>query len=197
MVLFGGFSVVPPRLPLARAVPAPRAALQAAVLDSRAYRAAHICAVPARLALLGGARAQLPRRSALGGDKLEHRYQKQEVHDEQPERDLAANAVRSVARSRRGFQGIFTKYHSGWGAYAPDGNQQQQRQAHLAPWQHITAVEGIVPTLQNIVATVKFDCSLEFQTVAVHARNAEYSPKRFVAVIMLYAILLEGGIYQG
>ncbi|KAL1725071.1 hypothetical protein EV714DRAFT_240245 [Schizophyllum commune] len=43
--------------------------------------------------------------------------------------------------------------------------------------QHITTVEGIVPTLQNIVATVKSDCCLEFQTVAVHARNAEYSPK--------------------
>ncbi|KAL1713405.1 hypothetical protein EV715DRAFT_296112 [Schizophyllum commune] len=91
----------------------------------------------------------------------------------------------------------------GLGAYAPDGDQQQQPASPLgAPskptsppaaepslpipatptmlaleQQHITAVEGIVPTLQNIVATVKSDCCLEFQTVAVHARSAEYSPK--------------------
>jgi len=50
--------------------------------------------------------------------------------------------------------------------------------------QHITAVEGIVPTLQNIVATVNLDCKLDLKTIALHARNAEYNPKRFAAVIM-------------
>lgn len=50
--------------------------------------------------------------------------------------------------------------------------------------QHITAVEGIVPTLQNIVATVNLDCRLDLKTIALHARNAEYNPKRFAAVIM-------------
>ncbi|KZT11583.1 TBP-domain-containing protein [Laetiporus sulphureus 93-53] len=49
---------------------------------------------------------------------------------------------------------------------------------------HITAVEGIVPTLQNIVATVNLDCRLDLKTIALHARNAEYNPKRFAAVIM-------------
>ncbi|KAF8229513.1 TATA-box binding protein, partial [Tricholoma matsutake] len=48
----------------------------------------------------------------------------------------------------------------------------------------ITAVEGIVPTLQNIVATVNLDCRLDLKTIALHARNAEYNPKRFAAVIM-------------
>jgi transcription initiation factor TFIID TATA-box-binding protein len=43
--------------------------------------------------------------------------------------------------------------------------------------QHITAVEGIVPTLQNIVATVNLDCRLDLKTIALHARNAEYNPK--------------------
>ena len=43
--------------------------------------------------------------------------------------------------------------------------------------QHITAVEGIVPTLQNIVATVNLDCKLDLKTIALHARNAEYNPK--------------------
>jgi transcription initiation factor TFIID TATA-box-binding protein len=50
--------------------------------------------------------------------------------------------------------------------------------------QHITAVEGIVPTLQNIVATVNLDCRLDLKTIALQARNAEYNPKRFAAVIM-------------
>ncbi|ELU44748.1 transcription initiation factor TFIID-1 [Rhizoctonia solani AG-1 IA] len=49
--------------------------------------------------------------------------------------------------------------------------------------QHITAVDGIVPTL-NIVATVNLDCRLDLKTIALHARNAEYNPKRFAAVIM-------------
>ncbi|KAJ1985517.1 TATA-binding protein (TBP) [Dimargaris cristalligena] len=45
-------------------------------------------------------------------------------------------------------------------------------------------VGGIVPTLQNIVATVNLDCRLDLKTIALHARNAEYNPKRFAAVIM-------------
>ncbi|KAG7193300.1 TATA-box-binding protein [Scheffersomyces spartinae] len=45
-------------------------------------------------------------------------------------------------------------------------------------------ISGIVPTLQNIVATVNLDCRLDLKTIALHARNAEYNPKRFAAVIM-------------
>ncbi|KAK4933258.1 TATA-binding protein (TBP) [Elasticomyces elasticus] len=45
-------------------------------------------------------------------------------------------------------------------------------------------VSGIIPTLQNIVATVNLDCRLDLKTIALHARNAEYNPKRFAAVIM-------------
>jgi len=43
---------------------------------------------------------------------------------------------------------------------------------------------GIVPTLQNIVATVNLDTELDLKNIALHARNAEYNPKRFAAVIM-------------
>jgi transcription initiation factor TFIID TATA-box-binding protein len=50
--------------------------------------------------------------------------------------------------------------------------------------QQQTSVSGIVPTLQNIVATVNLDCRLDLKTIALHARNAEYNPKRFAAVIM-------------
>ncbi|KAJ1870685.1 TATA-binding protein (TBP) [Coemansia sp. RSA 1722] len=48
----------------------------------------------------------------------------------------------------------------------------------------ISSAAGIVPTLQNIVATVNLDCRLDLKTIALHARNAEYNPKRFAAVIM-------------
>ncbi|ORX74904.1 TBP-domain-containing protein [Linderina pennispora] len=41
----------------------------------------------------------------------------------------------------------------------------------------IVGVAGIVPTLQNIVATVNLDCRLDLKTIALHARNAEYNPK--------------------
>lgn len=43
---------------------------------------------------------------------------------------------------------------------------------------------GIIPTLQNIVCTVNLGCKLDLKKIALHARNAEYNPKRFAAVIM-------------
>ncbi|KAL7005609.1 TATA-binding protein (TBP) [Cystobasidiomycetes sp. EMM_F5] len=47
-----------------------------------------------------------------------------------------------------------------------------------------TPSHGITPTLQNIVATVNLNVKLDLKTIALHARNAEYNPKRFAAVIM-------------
>ena len=43
---------------------------------------------------------------------------------------------------------------------------------------------GIVPQLQNIVSTVNLVCPLDLKRIALNARNAEYNPKRFAAVIM-------------
>ena len=40
------------------------------------------------------------------------------------------------------------------------------------------------PKLENIVSTVNFDCELDLRKIALHAKNAEYNPKRFAAVIM-------------
>ncbi|KAK3872510.1 hypothetical protein Pmani_001635 [Petrolisthes manimaculis] len=42
----------------------------------------------------------------------------------------------------------------------------------------------ILPQLQNIVSTVNLNCKLDLKKIALHARNAEYNPKRFAAVIM-------------
>lgn len=56
---------------------------------------------------------------------------------------------------------------------------QQQEQIDLS-----VHPSGIVPTLQNIVATVNLGTELSLKDIALHARNAEYNPKRFAAVIM-------------
>ncbi|KAJ6635845.1 TATA-box-binding protein, partial [Pseudolycoriella hygida] len=39
-------------------------------------------------------------------------------------------------------------------------------------------------TVRNIVSTVNLSCKLDLKKIALHARNAEYNPKRFAAVIM-------------
>lgn len=38
--------------------------------------------------------------------------------------------------------------------------------------------------IRNIVSTVNLTCKLDLKKIALHARNAEYNPKRFAAVIM-------------
>mmetsp|Transcript_35386 Transcript_35386/g.82385 ORF Transcript_35386/g.82385 Transcript_35386/m.82385 type:complete len:221 (-) Transcript_35386:604-1266(-) len=43
---------------------------------------------------------------------------------------------------------------------------------------------GSGPTLQNVVATVNLCCTLDLQNICMSARNAEYNPRRFPAVIM-------------
>ena len=40
------------------------------------------------------------------------------------------------------------------------------------------------PKLQNIVSTVNLQCRLDLRHIALNARNAEYNPRRFAAVIM-------------
>lgn len=48
----------------------------------------------------------------------------------------------------------------------------------------VSSGSHLTPTLQNIVSTVNLGCQLELKKIALHARNAEYNPKRFAAVIM-------------
>jgi len=43
---------------------------------------------------------------------------------------------------------------------------------------------GITPILQNLVSTVNLDTKLDLKQIALKARNAEYNPRRFAAVIM-------------
>ncbi|KAJ2942684.1 hypothetical protein O0L34_g11225 [Tuta absoluta] len=54
----------------------------------------------------------------------------------------------------------------------------------MTPMTPHSADPGILPQLQNIVSTVNLNCKLDLKKIALHARNAEYNPKRFAAVIM-------------
>lgn len=54
-----------------------------------------------------------------------------------------------------------------------------------SPMMAMTPMDSsILPQLQNIVSTVNLNCKLDLKKIALHARNAEYNPKRFAAVIM-------------
>ena len=57
--------------------------------------------------------------------------------------------------------------------------------APMTPMMPMTPLDSsILPQLQNIVSTVNLNCKLDLKKIALHARNAEYNPKRFAAVIM-------------
>lgn len=60
----------------------------------------------------------------------------------------------------------------------------EARSHHPTSVDHIEHSSGIIPTLQNIVSTIKLGCSLELKKIALQARNAEYNPKRLCALIM-------------
>jgi len=43
---------------------------------------------------------------------------------------------------------------------------------------------GISPIIQNVVATCNLGCKLDLKQINMRARNSEYNPKRFAAIIM-------------
>ncbi|XVE62437.1 hypothetical protein DITRI_Ditri06bG0118200 [Diplodiscus trichospermus] len=42
----------------------------------------------------------------------------------------------------------------------------------------------VVPTIENVVSTVNLCCTLDLKAIAPHARNVEYNPEKFAAVVM-------------
>ena len=56
--------------------------------------------------------------------------------------------------------------------------------APVSPAVHQPTENNIIPQLQNIVSTVNMGVKLDLKKIALHARNAEFNPKRFAAVIM-------------
>lgn len=73
---------------------------------------------------------------------------------------------------------------SGQGAGAAESLALVPNEDAVAPIDKAVHPSGIVPTLQNIVATVNLATKLDLKQIALTARNAEYNPKRFAAVIM-------------
>ena len=76
-------------------------------------------------------------------------------------------------------------------------NQQQQQLSENTAEQILQNGPGITPQLQyfflffisyllfrNVVSTVNLGIKLDLKHIALHARNAEYNPKRFAALIM-------------
>jgi transcription initiation factor TFIID TATA-box-binding protein len=49
---------------------------------------------------------------------------------------------------------------------------------------NINIPKNITPQLQNVVSTLNLGIKLDLKIIALHARNAEYNPNRFAAVIM-------------
>ncbi|XP_045679533.1 TATA box-binding protein-like 2 [Phyllostomus hastatus] len=54
----------------------------------------------------------------------------------------------------------------------------------MTPMTPVSECSEIVPQLQNIVSTANLACKLDLKKIALQAKNAEYNPKRFAAVIM-------------
>jgi len=81
--------------------------------------------------------------------------------------------------SGRGLEGSLSGQHQP--VYAPVASP-----APPSPSVPVPTPQGndIIPQLQNIVSTVNMDSKLDLKKIALHARNAEYNPKRFAAVIM-------------
>lgn len=57
------------------------------------------------------------------------------------------------------------------------------KQNELTPFP-ISRMNEITPNIQNVVCTVNLGVQLDLKRIALKARNAEYNPRRFAAVIM-------------
>jgi len=78
-----------------------------------------------------------------------------------------------------------TPLHGADHAAASNHGMVPSNQAMLIPATPLSVAADIpMPTLQNIVSTVNLGVQLDLKKIAMHARNAEYNPKRFAAVIM-------------
>ncbi|GMR61318.1 hypothetical protein PMAYCL1PPCAC_31513, partial [Pristionchus mayeri] len=76
--------------------------------------------------------------------------------------------------------GKFTKYEKREQSVLP----QSAIPSHLPPLSATLTLDIDMPTLQNIVSTVNLGVKLDLKKIALHARNAEFNPKRFAAVVM-------------
>lgn len=122
--------------------------------------------------------------------------EQQRQQQQQQQQQAAATAAASVQQSTsqqptQGASGQTPQlFHSQTLTTAPLPGTTPLYPSPMTPMTPITPAtpasesSGIVPQLQNIVSTVNLGCKLDLKTIALRARNAEYNPKRFAAVIM-------------
>ncbi|MCJ1473811.1 TATA-box-binding protein [Lambiella insularis] len=101
-----------------------------------------------------------------------------------PSEKDGSNQALGISGQPSGANGYLNGQQKQGGNATTEGNGVTPTTPAATPGAVQNGVSGIVPTLQNIVATVNLDCRLDLKTIALHARNAEYNPKRFAAVIM-------------
>ncbi|XP_061781172.1 beclin 1-associated autophagy-related key regulator isoform X3 [Nerophis lumbriciformis] len=116
-----------------------------------------------------------------------------------PSRELADELDLSFLPDELGAQddaGVNTSHHSGIGLDFPSQNSsvtpnkpsQESPTAGPSLFCPMTPMAPMTPmtpvTERNIVSTVNLGCPLDLKFIALQARNAEYNPKRFAAVIM-------------
>jgi transcription initiation factor TFIID TATA-box-binding protein len=69
-----------------------------------------------------------------------------------------------------------------------DNNLNQKFNSNNTNWSVVTfrlaKANEIIPDVQNVVSTVNLGIQLDLKRIALKARNAEYNPRRFAAVIM-------------
>lgn len=122
--------------------------------------------------------------------------EQQRQQQQQQQQQAAATAAASVQQSTsqqptQGASGQTPQlFHSQTLTTAPLPGTTPLYPSPMTPMTPITPAtpasesSGIVQQLQNIVSTVNLGCKLDLKTIALRARNAEYNPKRFAAVIM-------------
>ncbi|XP_059960239.1 TATA-box-binding protein-like [Mesoplodon densirostris] len=120
--------------------------------------------------------------------------QQRQQRQQQQQQQQAAVAAVQQSTSQQATQGASSQtpqlFHSQTLTTAPLPGTTPLYPSPMTPMTPITPAmpgsesSGIVPQLQNIVSTVNLGCKLDLKTIALRARNAEYNPKRFAAVIM-------------
>nr|CAB3499582.1 unnamed protein product [Digitaria exilis] len=100
---------------------------------------------------------------------------------------MSAAAVDPVAAGLGTSGGAIGGVGMGGGAAVMDGARPVDLAMHpsgIVPALHERSDQPFIRYQRNIVSTVNLDCQLDLKMIALQARNAEYNPKRFAAVIM-------------
>jgi len=68
--------------------------------------------------------------------------------------------------------------------YLPENVQSNEFSSNSIIDFRLAKASEIIPNIQNVVSTVNLGIQLDLKRIALRARNAEYNPRRFAAVIM-------------